>query len=367
MNTTVVSQSGNPFSKNYFSGSACSSNSGKLARRIFPMLTKLVIVWAAFMGNQQAYSQFSIAAATVKTWKLGTGSTDWKVATNWVEGSVPSATDSVIFPATSTTQTISNFGGLSMYAITVLGNYTFDVGKTAASFTVTGHLNVAATYTFTLPKSTSIIFGSSTRASLQGVFSTENDIVINPGNDVAVGPDGYIVAGLSTTKFTLSDGATLRIGSTAGIVPGTTNGGAATGNIRFKTLTYGQSANYIYNGVAAQNLGEAFPASILSSGSLTIDNPVSVTVPNTTVRNIGGNLNLLRGNFITNNKISLGLGQLTATTTLRRAAGVFVGTVQTGNWYNVEYNGSSKTTGDEFSGTGLRNLAVNLNGGDTLY
>ena len=70
------------------------------------MLTMLVVVWVAFMGDQKAFGQFSIAGASVKTWKLGTGSSDWKVATNWVEGIVPSATDSVVFPATSTVQTI---------------------------------------------------------------------------------------------------------------------------------------------------------------------------------------------------------------------------------------------------------------------
>ncbi|MBK6904857.1 MAG: hypothetical protein IPH04_19130 [Saprospirales bacterium] len=59
--------------------------------------------------------------------------------------------------------------------------------------------------------------------------------------------------------FTLSSGATLRIGSTAGIA---SSGG--TGNVQTGTRTFNTGAHYEYNGIVNQITGTGFPSNLMT-------------------------------------------------------------------------------------------------------
>lgn len=79
----------------------------------------------------------------------------------------------------------------------------------------------------------------------------------------------YTLSG--TTNFALNSNASLSIGSANGI-----SSSGATGNIQNSgTRTFNTNANYIYNGIAAQNSGSGLP---LSVNNLTIDNSAGVTL-----------------------------------------------------------------------------------------
>ncbi|MFM7838337.1 MAG: MBG domain-containing protein, partial [Chitinophagaceae bacterium] len=78
----------------------------------------------------------------------------------------------------------------------------------------------------------------------------------------------------------------------------------------------------------------------------------------------------MRGVFITKNggsRLTLGANPYSVTTMVKRSGGSLTGLIQGNNWYEVEYSGTSKTTGEEWSGVGMRNLKVSLNATDTLY
>ncbi len=76
-------------------------------------------------------------------------------------------------------------------------------------------------------------------------------------------------------------------------------------------------------------------------------------------------LNLIGGNFIATNYVSMASGS-----TISRSGGTMTGTLQGTlqgtSQYNVEYTGNSKTTGDELSGTDLRNVSVQMTAGQVL-
>jgi len=156
--------------------------------------------------------------------------------------------------------------------------------------------------------------------------------------------------------FALASGATLKIGSTAGI---TTSG--ATGNIRTDTRTYSAGANYVYNnGTTAQVTGDGFPTNL--TGSLTIDNAsYNVTLSGARTISNGGIVNLTSGTLVASNSLSMA-----STSTINRSGGSMTGNLQGAGVYNLNYSGSSKTTGPESKGSGLYNVIVALTVGQTL-
>jgi trimeric autotransporter adhesin len=156
--------------------------------------------------------------------------------------------------------------------------------------------------------------------------------------------------------FTLSSGATLGITSTTGI----TTAGTASGNIQTTSRTFDAGANYIYNGTANQAMGTGFPTNL--TGDLIINNPgFTVTLGNTRTIASGGLIDLRAGTFAAASTLSMA-----STSSITRSAGSMTGTLQGTGVYNVEYTGSSKTTGPELSGSGLNNVTLNLTSGQTL-
>ena len=304
----------------------------------------------------QAFSGFG---QSVKTWLPSTGGA-WTNAANWSGGTLPVSGDEVVISSNQSAP-ITAIPGLSLNNLTVSGNCSFEGPPSSSSLTVQGKFTLSPGFSLSLNNKITLLFGAASKAVISGLLSTSNDIICN--SDIAIGPDGIING---SGRFTLNAGAILRIGSVNGI----TLGNVAVGNIQTTgARTYNAGANYVYNGVSAQSMGDGFPTVLSTSGSLTIDNPVSVTLP-PVARTISGNLILLRGVFITTNggpRLTLGANPYSVTTMVKRSGGSLSGVIQGSNWYEIEYTGASKTTGDEWTGAGMRNLRVSLNATDTLY
>lgn len=94
-------------------------------------------------------------------------------------------------------------------------------------------------------------------------------------------------------------------------------------------------------------------------GNADLDNAMGITLMSS--QNSNGALILSDGIFNVNSFLSLNtLSEIT------RDNGEMSGTLQGTDSYDVTYIGSSKTTSSELSGSGLRELTVNLNSGQTL-
>ncbi|MEK6302328.1 MAG: C25 family cysteine peptidase [Acidobacteriota bacterium] len=177
------------------------------------------------------------------------------------------------------------------------------------------------------------------------------------GSTLIMGPTATIT-GTGNSAFTLASGASIQIGSTAGI---TSSG--ATGNIQVpNTRTYSTGANYTYNGVAAQVTG-VFTTTPTSAtvNDLTIDNSAGVTLSGNLT--CAGLLSLTTGDLLTTASFTLsqsgtGNGGLGSSAT---GTGDVIGTVSRidfgtttrsfGN-VNVQVNGGT--------GGGISTMTVNL-------
>lgn len=122
-------------------------------------------------------------------------------------------------------------------------------------------------------------------------------------------------------SFTAAAGSTLRLGNTAGI----TSAGA-TGNVQTTTRTFSTTANYVYNGGAAQATGNGLPATV---NKLEIDNAGGVTL--TTSVSVTDSLKLTNGN------LAIGSNTLTIT----NVASLTSGTLSSGATGTVIYNRAS--------------------------
>src|SRR5205085_8620077 len=112
-----------------------------------------------------------------------------------------------------------------------------------------------------------------------GTFSVNSGVTLTlddgTGTDFTVNGTATVAAtGIisGAGSFTLSSGATLGIGSTDGI---TSSG--ATGNIQVTGTRTFNTANYAYNGSAAQVTGNGLPSIV---NNLTINNSAGVTLTN---------------------------------------------------------------------------------------
>ena len=95
---------------------------------------------------------------------------------------------------------------------------------------------------------------------------------INVNNGGTLNCSTYIVSGTAGV-FNLNSGGKLMIGSPLGI----TTTGTASGNIQTTgTRTYNGGAKFVYNGVAAQVTGNAFPGTLLTGGLLQVSNTSAV-------------------------------------------------------------------------------------------
>ncbi len=120
-------------------------------------------------------------------------------------------------------------------------------------------------------------------------FLVRNGSILNMGTSVFTG----------SGTFTVASGGTLGIGHPDGI-----SSSGATGNIQVTgTRTFNTSANYLYNGVSGQSIGNGLPSSV---NQLEINNPNGITLSGSIT--VNSNLILTDGkiNTTTSNLIYLG-------------------------------------------------------------
>jgi len=159
-----------------------------------------------------------------------------------------------------------------------------------AVFTLNNNLTTASSRTFTINSGATVTLGTGTLASAAttgGLITNSGSLYL--GNNIVAGSGGFTNTSAATTF--------LYIGHADGI----TATGTGAGNIQVGgTRTYGVLANYIYNGTVAQVTGTGLPTA--ATGTLTIDNPTSVSLSATTTNsNVGTPLTINQGLFILGN------------------------------------------------------------------
>lgn len=171
--------------------------------------------------------------------------------------------------------------------------------NTAATWSNISHTGAAAS---TAPGTADyVVIGNSDIVTLTANATNNTEVRINSTGTLNMAT--FTISG--TGSFSLNSGATLGIGSTAGI---TSSG--ATGNVQVTgTRTFNTAANYTYNGTAAQVPGNGLPATV---NNLTTSNAAGVTLSANVV--VSANLTVTSGTLnlstFTANRASAG-GNLT--------------------------------------------------------
>jgi len=300
----------------------------------------------------------------LKTWVPTTGGS-WAIASNWNPSSVPVAGDYVSIP-NDQINPITNVPTISLDTMHVSGTCTLTGAGSPETITVTAYLYVHSGKTLRLGNGNRInfILASTAKGNIQGtvtIYSGTTNRYFRCEGDLSMALNG-LINNSGESDFILTSGATLRIFSTAGI----TTVGTAAGNIQTTgSRQYNSAANYVYDGVNAQNTGTGLPTNL--TGQLLISNTAGVTLVNANRNITTGTLYLYRGTFTINpsgnQRLYLGNGA----TVIRRDGSInSTGVLQGTGTYDVNYISTSKTSGPELLNTGLRNVTVNLDAGQTL-
>jgi len=233
-------------------------------------------------------------AAKTTTW-IPTNGGAWTTAGNWNNG-LPVAGDDVIINSDQTAA-ITSVPAISLTSLTINGDCSFTAGTAGNLITITGTFTVASGKTLdeggTRPD---ILLDVTATGTIDGTVA-----IRGPARDFTNNGNLTITAsGLITGVgiFNLGSGATLQIGSTAGI---TTAG--ATGNIQTTTRTYSTGANYVYNGTSAQVTGTGLTQN--TPANITINNPGN-TVTLSANTNMSGILTVKAGSSLALGANSLG-------------------------------------------------------------
>jgi hypothetical protein len=327
-------------------------------RRCFTRLMSKAILIALFMASLVGWNREALAIT--KTFTVNSGS--WATAGNWNPSGIPAAGDDVVFPATVTSVTnVPNNGSINSITFQgTSGTISLTGSANPSAFSVISGFSILAGRTVTIGNGNRInlTFASTCIGTIAGTLTiysgSTNRRIINNG-DLTISSTGLINQS-GGSDFILNSGATLRIGNANGIVAAGTNSGA----IQTEVRTFNTAAHYVYNGTANQNTGTGYPASL--TGSLTIDNPNTVTIVAQTRSISGGTLNLVQGTFAAGTQLTIN-----SNTTINRSGGSVTGTLQNNAPYDVNYTGASKTTGPELTANGPRNMTINLDAGQTTH
>lgn len=234
-------------------------------------------------------------SAATKTWnKLNGGA--WNTAGNWTPSGAPAANDDVIIPSNQSAN-ITAVPTISLRSLTINGTCALLAATSGNTLTVTGTLSVANGVTFTLGASgarLNFTLANTATGTLNGnavlnfdAGTTARNFTVNGTLSIAANAVLTDLVASTGSNFILNSGATLQIGSSAGI---STSG--ATGNIQVTgTRTYNTGANYVYNGSAAQATGNGLSQN--TPASVTIDNAAGVTLGQDVT--INGSLTLTSG------------------------------------------------------------------------
>ena len=169
----------------------------------------------------------------------------------------------------------------------------------------------------------------------------------------------YPQSSYAVTGFYLYSGATIITANEnySGSYGALSSSGAY-GSVQTATRSFSTGANYVYNGTANQRTGTGLPTGL--TGKLTINNQgYTVYLNNNRTIAAGGIIEIVNGTFYASNPLTM-----TSGSSINRSGGSMTGT-PTGTW-DVSYSGNSMTSSSEVSGTGLRNVNVSLNDGQTL-
>ncbi|MBX2889604.1 MAG: HYR domain-containing protein [Saprospiraceae bacterium] len=217
-------------------------------------------------------------------------------------------------------------GANAIGVLNVAGNFSITGGTITESSTGSGSINFNGS-------------GNQTYTS-GGTVSNIINFTVNSGAFLQMAAAGTTVTGGGS--FTLSNGATLGIRSTAGI---TSSG--ATGNVQVTgTRTFNTGANYVYNGTAAQNTGNGLPATV---NNLTFDNTGGAVTLNS-ARNITNDFSITTGSIA---NLGAALTHTANTLTLGGA-----GTVN-GSWGHPSSPATNTNNVFFANATGIVNVATN--------
>ena len=215
-----------------------------------------------------------------------------------------------IIGLTSTTNTsLSISGDLSIGSTSILD---MSNGSGNASINLNGNFTMAGDFGL-YNSGTGICTLNFSGTGIQSYNSSSNmfsdvDIAVNSTSTLEIGSS---VAIISLGEFNLDFGAKLRVGSTD--ASGALQTGTSAGNIRVGgTRTYTAGSTIVYNGAAAQQLGNDFPSDV----NLTIDNASGVTLSGATTISSGRILTLTNGN------LSIGANTLTLDGTVSGTGGI---------------------------------------------
>ena len=249
------------------------------------------------------------------------------------------------------------------------GTHTFSgTGMNISGTTPTAIPNVSITGTRTnsgtLTVSTGLANNGTLTNSSTGILNYGGTGAIEPTlNAAAPGNTVNYVGASQTAKVTAYHNLILSgLGAKTFLTTPTVNGilsleGTASVIVTTGVVTYGTAATLQYNKTAAYTATtEEWISPFISTGGIIIANTGTVTVPATRTIANGSSLNLQNGTLIAGTNISMA-----STSTINRSEGSMAGTPQGMGIYNVNYTGSSKISGPELGGSGLKDLTINLN------
>lgn len=298
-----------------------------------------------------------------------------------------------------TTQTVA----ANTYGNVILGGAS-GVKTFAGATTIAGNLSILATTSASLGSSNSSAntltlggigqpngsYGSTSSTALyknSTFFGTTATGILNVTTSTLVCVNGYWIGGTSTDWFNTANwcngilptvSTDVQIPAVAPFKPMINGAGAVARNITIdsgasleisgaQTLTI--SGNWTNNGTFTSGTGTlAFSGSTTQtiSGSasnsfnnLSLSNSAGLTM--SSPASLSGTLTLSSGTMAIGANLTLN-----ANSEVIRSNGALTGSIQGSNAYNLTYQGTSKTTGGEVSGSGLRNVTVSLTSGQTL-
>lgn len=268
------------------------------------------------------------------TWTGGT-STNWFTASNWCNNAIPTSISDVLIRSTAPNQPTIGANGANTQNLTIESGATLTISG-AFTLTVGGDWQNNGTF---VPGTTSTV-----------TFAGIEDGTISGGNFANISFTG---AGSKSASANLSISGNVLISDNFDAGDGThTVGGNWTTNGNFSS----GSGSITFNGTATQAIAGSFSSDF---NNLILNNSTGLTL-NSNV-SIGGTLTLSAGTLAAGTRLTMN-----SNSEIIRTNGVLTGTIQGSNVYNVTYQGTSKTTGGEVSGSGLNNVFVTLNSGQAL-
>jgi len=368
--------------------------SGKL--RIFKFLTGLIIANLLLVN----------AASAQKTWDGGAGTNNWGDANNWNPNGVPAATDAV---------TLINNTTVNVNVAGVAASVTFPaLNANNVTLNVTTSLNV--TGSITIPRSNgatknllAVGAGTLTAGSIDFTGSgttVRHEMTISTGT-VTVGNITADAGANGSPSVTFTAGGLVQISGTMYTnALGTLT--PSTGTVEYNGAGAQTVGDFTYNNLTISNSGAKTTTGVTVTGTFSVEGTATATAAptysgasaalqykTTDVRNQGpewitpwpaatgdifinlqggsltlnaakniangSNLNLVSGTFAAGTNLTMA-----TTSSITKSGGTMTGTLQGAGTYNVTYTGTSMSTSSELSGTGLRNVTLNLTVGNNL-